>query len=74
MLILPLVAVLRKTDTLFELPFDTAKSGFPSPSKSPIATEIGPVLVEKSTLSAKLAELMLPLVDVLRNTETVFEL
>ncbi len=36
---LPIVAVLRKTDTEFEPPFATAKSGFPSPSKSPIATD-----------------------------------
>ncbi len=33
------ISAFRKIDSVFELPFDTAKSGFPSPSKSPIATE-----------------------------------
>ena len=66
--------VLRNTETVAELLLATARSGLPSPSKSPIATEEGLVPVVKSTLAAKLLAAILPLVDVLRNTETVFEL
>ena len=67
---LPLVAVLRNTETVVERPFATAKSGLPSPSKSPRATETGvaPVAVVKSTLAAKLIGTLLPLLDVLLNT------
>ena len=71
---LPLVAVLRYTETVYEPLFNTAKSGLPSPSKSPKATEIGNVPVAKSTLAAKLPKPILPLLDVLRYTETVYEL
>ena len=71
---LPGVAVLRNTETVFEYEFATTKSGLPSPSKSPKATEKGFVPVVKSILAAKLPRTMLPLLDVLRNTETLFEL
>ena len=71
---LPLVDVLRKTETEFEEPFATARSGFPSPSRSPMAMELGCNPVVKSTLAAKLPEVMLPLVEVLRKTETEIEL
>ena len=40
------------TETLLPPTFAIAKSAFPSPSKSPIATQLGPVLVVKSTLVA----------------------
>ena len=33
------ISALRNTETVFELPFVTAKSGLPSPSKSPMATD-----------------------------------
>ena len=36
---LPLLLVLRKTDTVDEAKFVTTKSALPSPSKSPMATE-----------------------------------
>jgi hypothetical protein len=72
-LMLPLLEVLRYTETVVEPEFATAKSGLPSPSKSPMATERGLDPVMKSTLAAKLLELILPLVEVLRNTETVSE-
>ena len=73
-LIEPLVEVLRKTETLPALEFVTAISNFPSPSKSPIATENGFKPVVKSTLAAKLPLVILPLVEVLRKTEIEFEL
>ena len=64
---LPMLDVFRITETEFEPSFPTAKSGLLSPSKSPIATELGLVPVVKSTLVAKLR---LPTLDVLRITET----
>ena len=70
---LPLVAVLRNTETVAERLFAVAKSGLPSPSKSPMATEKGPDPVVKSTLAAKLIGTLLPLFDVLRKTETLLE-
>ena len=69
---LPLVEVLRNTETEVELKFATARSALPSPSRSPMATDCGAVPVVKSTLPAKLLVVMLPLVEVLRNTETEF--
>ena len=73
-LILPLIEVFRNIETVAELELVTAKSSLPSPSKSLMDNEVGPKPVVKSTLMVKLPKLMLPLVDVLRNTETVFEL
>ena len=46
-------------------------SGLPSPSKSPIATEIGLDPVAKSTFVAKEALVMEPLLEILRYTDTV---
>ena len=69
----PLVEVLRKTETVLDDEFATARSGLPSPSRSPMATDCGAVPVVKSTLAAKLLEAMLPLAEVLRKTEKVFE-
>ena len=64
---------LRNTETLLVPKFAAASSGLPSPSRSPMATDWGPVPVVKSTLAAKLLVVMLPLVDVLRKTETVLD-
>ena len=50
---LPLPEVLRKTETVFVPEFATARSGLPSPSRSPMATEKGFVPAVKSTLVAK---------------------
>ena len=63
--------LLRNTETLLPVKFPTARSGLPSPSKSPIETERGTSPVVKSTLAAKLLAEMLPLMDVLRKTETL---
>ena len=71
--IVPLVDVLRNTETDMDDIFATTSSGLPSPSRSPMATFQGDEPVAKSTLAAKLPETMLPLADVLRNTEMVFE-
>jgi hypothetical protein len=70
---LPLVLVLWNTDTVFELRLATAKSGLPSPSKSPMATENGAVPVVKSTLVANDDGAILPKVLVFLKTEIVFE-
>ena len=70
---LPAVLVFRKTDASFELQLAVARSGFPSPSISPMATFKGPVPEAKSTLVAKEPVTILPLVPILRRTETVFE-
>src|SRR6185437_9536029 len=67
----PLLAVLRNTDTVLLPSLATARSGLPSPSRSPIATLIVPLPVAKSTLAAKEAAVMGPLLAVLRNTDTV---
>ena len=61
--------VFLNTDTVLPVPFATAKSALPSPSKSPIATDLEFDPVVKSTLVAKL---MVPgLVLVFLNTDTV---
>ena len=45
--------VLRNTDTLLVPPkFAVARSALPSPSKSPMETDLGPDAVAKSTLAA----------------------
>ena len=69
--IAPLVAVFRNTETLAPPLLATTISNLPSPSKSPIAIERGDEPVVKSTLVAKLAAVIAPLVVVLRNTEAV---
>ena len=70
--ILPLVEVFRNIETVVELFLVTTKSSLLSPSKSAIAIAFGPVPIVKSTFDAKLPVVMLPLLEVLRNTETVF--
>ncbi len=60
-LTVPLPPVLRSTDTVLSEALTTARSGIPSPSKSPIATEKGVLPVAKSTLGSISAAVMLPL-------------
>src|SRR6201996_4366792 len=67
----PLVAVLRKTDRLLSLELVTARSGLPSPSRSPIATLKGELPVAKVTCAANDEEVITPLVAILRKTETL---
>jgi hypothetical protein len=65
---LPIVPVFRKTETVLLPEFATARSGFPSPSTSPMATLKGLDPVVKSILAANET---LPIVPVFRKTETV---
>ena len=65
--------VLRKTEIVLDPLFATIKSAFPSPSKSLIATLRGLDPVVKSTLGLTLPKKIDPLLELLRNTETVFE-
>jgi len=60
--------VFNATDTLFELKFATARSGLPSPLKSPTATETG---LEPTATGA--AAVKAPVPDP-NNTDTLFEL
>jgi len=64
------VVVLSRMETVLLPLFATAKSGFPSPLKSPMLTERGLVPVVKSTLVAKLG-VVAPVVVVLSRMETV---
>src|SRR5476651_382201 len=66
--------LLRSTDTVLLFWLATTRSGLPSPSKSPIATLVGALLVAKSALTANDAAVMEPLVDVLRKTDTKLSL
>jgi hypothetical protein len=59
--ILPLVLVFRNTEAVLLLVFDTTRSGFPSPSKSPVETAQGLLPVAKSTFDANEPAVMLPL-------------
>ena len=68
---LPDVLVFLNIETLLPGPFETARSGLPSPSISPMATKYGPVPVGKSTLVANDPAVMEPEVLVFLNTETV---
>ena len=63
----PLVVVFKNTETLSELLLATAKSGLPSPLRSPMETEVGPLPVVKSVLEEK-GGVVAPLVVVFRNT------
>ena len=65
----PLVLVLRNTETEVEATLATAISGLLSPSKSPKATLSGP---DPTVKSAFAANVNVPPVLALRNTETVF--
>ena len=61
--------VLRNTETVLLVRFATARSALPSPSRSPMETEIGCAPVVKSTLAAKELRLMLlrcPYCEILR--------
>ena len=64
----PTKPVLRNTVTLLPSTLAVTTSGFPSPSISPIPTELGVVPVAKSILVAKE---IVPEVEVLRKTDTV---
>ena len=70
-LIAPEVLVFRYTETAAEPNIVTARSGFPSPSKSPMPTIAGDVSVGKSTLVSNEPALITPDVLVFRNTEIV---
>jgi hypothetical protein len=61
------------TEIVLSARFVTAKSALPSPSKSPIDKDHGPPPVVSSTLTAKLAVVIEPLVLVLRYRETLLE-
>jgi hypothetical protein len=63
--------LLRNIDTLLEIKFVTAMSGLPSPSISPIATLKGFDPVANVTCVAKDPLVMLSLLLVFRNTDTV---
>ena len=69
-----ILLVLRSTESV-EIPaFDTAKSGLPSPSTSPMAIDQEPVPVVKSTFAAKEVLLMEPGTAAFRNTDAVASL
>jgi hypothetical protein len=66
-----LVAVVLSRMEAVLLPlFATAKSGFPSPLKSPMLTEMGSLPVVKSTLGAKVG-VVAPVAVVLSRMEAV---
>src|SRR5262249_49524616 len=73
-MVAPGVVVLRNTERVLEppleLPFAAARSGKPSPLKSPITTPTGPAAVANSFLAAKLG-VAAPRAVVLSKTETV---
>ena len=50
-----------------------AISGFPSPFRSPIATELGRLPVTNSTLDANEEVLIMPEVETLRSTDSLWE-
>ena len=68
--IAPVVLVFLNTETEVLPLFATAKSGLPSPSRSPMATPKGDAPVVKSTLAAKELVVIAPVVLVFLNTET----
>jgi hypothetical protein len=70
--ILPLVLVFRNNEMLLLPQLAVAKSGLPSPSKSPIVIQRELLPVAKSTLPANEPLVILPMLEVFRNTETVF--
>ncbi len=69
----PGVVKFENTETLLEEMFATAKSGLPSPFRSPIETDRGLVPVVKSVLEEK-EGVELPGVVKFKNTETLLEL
>ena len=62
--------VFRKTESELLPLFATANSGFPSPSKSPMAIVVGPVPVVKSIFAAKEFAVMEPDVLMFLRTDT----
>jgi len=66
----PVVVVLSRMEALLLYRFAVAKSGLPSPLKSPMLTEKGPELVAKSTLVAKVG-VVAPVVVVLSRMEAL---
>ncbi len=69
----PAVPVLRRTEKVEAPSFMTMTSSFPSPSMSAKTTSYGFNPTPKSTFSANEPLVRLPLVLVLRSTETVWE-
>jgi hypothetical protein len=69
----PLLPVLRNTETVLVPEFPTAISGLPSPSISPMAMPYGCGPVANVTGAANEPEVMEPLLQVLRSTDTVLE-
>ena len=65
LLIVPLVAVLRNTDTVLDVELAVTISAWPSPLMSPIAMLYGLPPVVKSTFAASEPEPIVPLVAVL---------
>ena len=57
----PLVAILRNTDTVVVPLLVTTRSAFPSPSKSPMATQEGMLPGVKSTFEANDVAVMMTL-------------
>ena len=68
----PGAVVFNSTDTVSESEFATARSGLPSPLRSPTATEYGAMPVAKSCLAAK-AGAAAPGAVVFNSTDTVSE-
>ena len=66
----PLAVVFSRMETVLLLVFATAKSGLPSPLKSPMLTNWGALPVVKSTLVAKVG-VVAPLAVVLSRMEAV---
>src|SRR5436853_171987 len=68
----PGVVVFSSTDTLSVLALATARSGLPSPLRSPMATERGPVPVAKVCWKPKVG-VVAPGAVVLSSTDTLLE-
>ena len=68
--IAPVMLVFLNTETVALPEFATTNSGFPSPSRSPMATLRGSEPVVKSTLAAKELVVIAPVALVFLNTET----
>jgi len=66
----PVAVVLIRIEALLLVWFAVAKSGFPSPLKSPMLTEMGPLPVAKVAWVAKVG-VVAPVVVVLSRMETV---
>jgi hypothetical protein len=70
---LPIVPVFRKTETVLLRQFATARSGFPSPSTSPIATLMGlPPVVKSNFVKNELLVIAPPPANVTMNDFTEY--